>query len=157
MKTCHFRLILKYILSNYWILNYSNERVNLHHYKCKTCLSYFTFVWFIHIQCMCTMSWCLEQKPIGKILDKYWLIISLAWDYANKCRNVTLDLVCKSIQALHTTICLVAAVLAVGVSITPPLGVDALSRGALHLTGWALGWRCWVTAAASRWLIGLIL
>lgn len=54
-----------------------------------------------------------------------------------------------SIAAVHTTVALVAAVLAVGVSVTPPLGVDALSRGALHLTGRALARRCWVTAAAS--------
>lgn len=57
----------------------------------------------------------------------------------------------------RTTVGFVGAVLAVAVSVTPPLPVYALSAAALHLAGRALGWGCRVTAATGRRLVGLVL
>lgn len=57
----------------------------------------------------------------------------------------------------RTTVGLVAAVLAVGVSVAPPLLVDALARATLHLAGRALGRRRRVAAAAGRRLVRLVL
>lgn len=61
------------------------------------------------------------------------------------------------VYTVHTAVGLVAAVLAVGVPVAPPLHVDALSREAGHLAGRALGRRRRVAAAARRRLVRLIL
>lgn len=65
---------------------------------------------------------------------------------------------CESSKAcVHTTVRFVTAVLAVGVSITSPLLVNALSWATLHLAGRALGWGCWVPTTAGWRLIWLVL
>lgn len=93
----------------------------------------------------------LERSPncLFQIEDKLQLTVQyqlkIIWD-------------CESRKAcVHTTVRFVTAVLAVGVSVTPPLLVNALSWATLHLAGWALGWGCWVPTTAGWRLIWLVL
>lgn len=75
-------------------------------------------------------------------------------------RNVGMMLTCMIFNdswSVRTTVGFIAAVLAVRVSVTPPLLVNTLSWAALHLTGRTLGRRRWVTATTSRRLIWLVL
>lgn len=56
-----------------------------------------------------------------------------------------------------TAVFLVAAILAVRVPVAAPLSVNAFPRAALHLTGRTLRWRRWVSTAALRRLVRLVL
>lgn len=60
------------------------------------------------------------------------------------------------IRVLLTTVDLVAAILAVRISVTSPLLVDALARATLDLAGWALGVNCWLAATLLQGLIRLV-
>lgn len=59
-------------------------------------------------------------------------------------------------RKLLTTVDLIATILAVRISITSPLLVDALARATLDLTGWALGVCHWLAATLLQGLVGLV-
>ena len=60
------------------------------------------------------------------------------------------------IRVLLTTVDLVAAILAVRISITSPLLVDTLAGATLDLAGWALGVYRWLAATLLQGLIRLV-
>lgn len=57
---------------------------------------------------------------------------------------------------LRTTVDLIAAILAVRISVTSPLLVDALAGATLDLTGWALGVYDWLAATLLQGLVRLV-
>lgn len=108
-----------------------------------------------HTALKCTGSICVAKVSPG-VLDCAQKPRPLAADRGNLLVFINMNYMSLRRRGRHhvrTTIGLVAAVLAVGVSVTPPLLVNALSGATLHLAGGALRRGGWVSTTTGRRLI----